>query len=234
MKKIEETIRKYKLSFWFSVICKVALLVISLISGFTRTPTYFSLAIPYGFFLAVCIPCFFINKHVEKKYENDVENEFKHKHYIPLCTSIIFVIFFVIIVPINQFIPNTTLKPQPLLLMYVIFLPWAVLRLGFEIYRIIRFRKISDPYFRSKSLINIVEAFTVLIKVLGNFYYNYPNNSPLIISTGIIALMLLIYEIVLVIWYLVIAIRGLRGKRDNVLEKYKKEKEDSSMAKPLP
>ena len=234
IKKIEEIIRKYSLTFWVSILAKAVLLAIALISGFTRSYSYFSVAISYGFLLTVLVPCFFINKKMMQKYGDNVEDEFKFKHVVQLYTSFAFITLFVAVVPINLLIPTNSLKSQPLLMMYIVFIPWAIIRFSYEIYRIIKYRKIVDPYFRNKSLVNLISVMMVVLRLFADFYNFYPDNWPLIITGGVMGLLLLVYEIGIVFWCFIIAIRGLHNKRGKKLEQYKKEKYDESIKKPLP
>lgn len=224
LNRIKSAFVKYNLDFWISVVGKTVMLIIAFISGFIYSPSYFSLAILYLFVLIVRIPSFFMNEKFNKKYSDNLELEFRQKHYISLYTSIMFFIWVAVLVPTNYFLKTEVLRANPLLLMYIVFVPWAVIRVGYEIYRIIKYRNSSDPYFRSRALVNIFCASVVVTKLFGDLYQLHTEVRAFAIVTTILALLVFAYSLTIFIYLIVISVRGLSYKRESALERFLKEK----------
>lgn len=224
IKRIRELIAKYKLDFWASVAGKIVMITIAVISGFTSSPAYYSLAMLYGFILIVRVTTFFINENVEKKYKDDIRTEFQKKHLTSLYSAILLLLWIGAIVPINAFIPNGNLKPDTFSMMYFVFIPWAVFRFVFEIVRIIKYKKTKDPYVRSKTLINIFSVFTVVIKMFGDLYFLNQNVLTFVIIASALILTWIVYTFTIAIYLSITAIRGLSNKREEALAYYMLEK----------
>ena len=111
-------------------------------------------------------------------------------------------------------------------MMYIVFVPWGAIRFSFEIFRIIKYRKSGDPYFRAKALVNIYCAIAVVAKLFGDLYYLHSDVMAFMVIAVVLAFITLGYVVTIAIYLLVVAIRGLNGKRDKAYKRFVIEQEN--------
>ena len=174
LEKAKNIFLKYDLNFWFSLIGKVILLTISIIFGFLYTRLHFGIASTYALIIIIRAPTFFWNKIITKKYDNDLDKLFRYKHIAHLYTSVVLITFLFVCVPLFNFSDTTPIDRKSIVIIFSIYVPWAIIRGGFEVFRVIKYRKVVDPYFRCKALINIYVASVAIVGTLVELgrYYN--------------------------------------------------------------
>lgn len=111
---------------------------------------------------------------------------FKRKHIIPLFASGILILEFTAVIAINFQIPTVELQPQPLLLMYIVFVPCAVIHVVLETLKVIKYRKTGDPYIRTSLLMSIYCVIFTVATLFGGLYLIHKDVPALMYVAGIL------------------------------------------------
>ena len=107
------------------------------------------------------IPAFYFNKWLTKKI-SDKKKLFEKKHLLSLYGAICLIALTIVILLANKNQYSGEFSEKPYMLVYIIVIPWAIIRTTIEIVRITQLKKNHDPYFSLVLLTNLISvALTV-------------------------------------------------------------------------
>ena len=154
--------QKYHVSFYFSIIGNGIMFIIALVASFTFLTQYLSLVALYAALLLIKIPVHYYDRHIDKKYKDSDEIIFRKKHSPLIYSGIIFLIYAIIVLIFGSSSQGKNLDNKNVLVIYIIFVPYALFRLGVAISKYVKYRQSYNPVFLATFYADVVLAiFTV-------------------------------------------------------------------------
>ena len=215
--------KRYKISFYCSVVGKLVMIGFSLYSAIYVSSRFFALVGLYALILSIRVPSFIADRYLDRN-ELDARKRFRKKHWICLFSGVAVLSYLVLSYFINSR-PAWALVPEakPFFYVYFFLVPWAAIRLCLEIARLIRFKKNHDPYYRARTYVNLISVSATVVSTLAEVAYQVQDNIPFVAFVFSLILIALLYWACASFIFIILGIAGLAGKRQNQFALYERE-----------
>ena len=203
---------KYHVVFYIGVIANIVMFVAALIATIGFLKHYFSLMALYLSLLLITIPVHYYDLYIEKKYQGDYQTIFKKKHIPLIYTGIIFVAYGVITIIFGSASQGKSLDDNSMLSILLLFVPYALIRMGIAIAKYLKYRKLANPPLLANFHVNVLMAiftFTNVIIMLGMTLSNW----GLLITAMYLFIVLTAYCLIVALFLIVVGICGLTNRR---------------------
>lgn len=211
--------KKYNLAFWFGMVGTFFMLATSIVAVINFGLSYISLLAMYAVILLVKLPSFFWKRKIFNS-KKDPYHKYCKEHGILIYSSIILLIFAVIIIVFGSVSLTKVSVSKSAFATFFVFVPWAIFKLfsGFKRYALSR--KIGDPYLYTFALLDIFLALFTFTNVLF-IVFNATNLDVFVHVAVYIVLGSTVYVLYIAIRLFVLGIRGMKNKRQASYKRHK-------------
>ena len=221
----KEMLERYDVPFWIGIFSLFLMFVLAAASLFAAPEAYAPIAFLYFVVLLTRLLIYFGVTAVKKRGKTDKRRIFKREHVIILLAALFFAAYAVLCIVFGRrAFERMGEVAYTVFIVFGIFVPWSVIKLGLGAYHYLKARKKGDPAALTNAFVDILLSIYTIAHTFAIVAVK-AHMEGFKITAIVLAVILSVYCLYIAVRMGVIGILGLAGKREKAWLRFQKEEE---------